>query len=60
MQDHQIVSQGEIWDGCIERISHVHSVRKSIIPFSLGKRIIQQTDNIDFYPLLIYNLPMTV
>lgn len=59
-QGRQIVSQGEIRDGCVLRISHVLSARKSIIPFSLRKRIIQQTDNIDFYPFLHCNLRMTV
>lgn len=59
-QDHQIVTQDEIRDGRVRRISHVLSVRKSIIPFSLRKRIIQQTDNIDFYPFLHCSLPMTV
>lgn len=37
-----------------------YSARKSIMPSSLRKRIIQQTDNIDFYPFLQHNLSMAV
>lgn len=46
---HQIMSQREIQDGCVGRISHRPSARKSILALSLQKRIIQQTDDIDFF-----------